>query len=244
MEIWHEAFTVRSFDVDRRGVLSPVGLLAWMLDAAGRHAVQLGWGIHELQSRGMTWMLSRLRLVVAAFPTWGDTVTVRTWPAGVDRLFAMRELRLLGDRGDVLAQATSAWLLLDLGTRRPLRPGPELASLVEATARPREERAVEPLPELTAATSGAIFQARVFDLDVNGHATAVTLARWVLESLPASTLLERNLQSLDLDFRAEVLLGDEIAGEYEGGGSLSLHRLRRLRDGREVLRGRSSFAPL
>lgn len=244
MAIWHETFTVRSFDVDGRGILTPLALLAWMLEAAGRHAVALGWGIHQLHQRGMTWMLSRLRLAVASLPSWGETVSLRTWPSGIDRLFALRELELLGGDGRVLAHATSAWLLLDLGTRRPLRPGPELAALAEVTPGPREHGAAEALPELAAASGASTFLARAFDLDINGHVTAATLARWVLESLPAPTLMGSRLQSLDLDFRAEVMLGDEVVGEYENRGSFHLHRLRRTGDGREVLRGRTSLAPV
>ncbi len=244
MAIWQETFTARSFDVDGRGSLTPLALLAWMLEAAGRHAVALGWGIHELHQRGMTWMLSQLRLAVAALPGWGATVSIRTWPSGVDRLFALRELELLDGDGGVLAHARTAWLLLDLGTRRPLRPGAELASLSEATSSQREHGAAEALPHLAAAGGASTFLARPFDLDVNGHVTAATLARWVLESLPAPTLTGSRLQSLDLDFRAEVLLGDEVVGEYESRGSFHLHRLRRTGDGREVLRGRSCFAPI
>lgn len=239
MEIWDEQFTVRSFDVDQRGLLTPIALFSWMLDAAGRHAVQLGWGIHHLQRQGVTWMLSRFRLEIKELPEWGHTVTVRTWPSGIDRLFAMRELRALDARGEPLACATSAWLLLNHTTRRPLRPGPELASLTASTPGRAGELGVETLPELGAVVGGATFAARAFDLDVNGHATAASLARWVLESLPTRQMLESRLHSLALEFRAEVLLGDEVAGEYENRQQVTLHRLRRLRDDREAVRGRS-----
>lgn len=241
MAIWNERFTVRSFDVDQRGLLTPIALFAWMLDGAGRHAVQLGWGIHDLQRRGLTWMLSRFRLDIAALPSWGDTVTVHTWPSGIDRLFAMRELRLVDERGDALARATSAWLLLNHTTRRPLRPGPELASLTATTPGRTGELSVATLPEIGAAVSGPAFTARVFDLDVNGHVTAASLARWMLESLPAPALIEKQLRSLELEFRAEVLLGDEIAGEFEIRQEGTLHRLRRVSDGREAVRGRSAW---
>ncbi len=239
MEIWDERFTVRSFDVDQRGRLSPLALFSWMLDAAGRHAVQLGWGIHDLQRQGLTWMLSRFRLQIGNLPGWGETVTVRTWPSGLDRLFAMRELRVLNEAGLRLARATSAWLLLNKSTRRPLRPGQELAELAASTPGRDDELAVEPLPELGEPVRGPTFTARAFDLDVNGHVTAASLARWVLESLPAAPLLDQPLHSLELEFRAEVLLGDEIVGECERQGEMTLHRLRRLRDGREVVRGRT-----
>lgn len=78
MGIWDEKFTVRSFDVDPRGRLTPIALFSWMLNAAGRHAAQLGWGILNLQRRSLTWLLFRFRMEIAALPGWGDTVTVRT----------------------------------------------------------------------------------------------------------------------------------------------------------------------
>lgn len=151
----------------------------------------------------------------------------------------MRELRALDEGGSALARATSAWLLLNHSTQRPLRPGAELASLTASTPGRTGELTVAALPELEAPVHSATFTARAFDLDVNGHVTAASLARWVLESLPAGLLLEGRLHSLELEFRAEVLLGDEIAGEYESRAEATLHRLRRPRDDRDTVRARS-----
>lgn len=241
MVVWDEGFTVRSFDVDQRGRLTPISLFAWMLEAAGRHAQHLGWGIHDLQRQGLTWMLARFRLEVVAFPGWGETVTVRTWPSGVDRLYAMRELRLLDSVGGTAAFATSAWLLLNRTTRRPLRPGPELALMAESTPGRSGELTIAALPDCAGTASGPTFEVRVFDLDINGHATAASLIRWVLESLPVDLLQSHWLRSLELEFRAEALLGDAAAGEFEERDGGFLHRVRRTRDGRELVRGRSTW---
>jgi len=239
--VWDETFAVRSFDVDRDGDLTPMALFCWLLEAAGRHARALGWGIQELQREGQTWMLSRCLMEVRHLPRWGDTVTVRTWPSGIERLFALRELRLLDGQGETLARATSAWLLLQADTRRPLRPPPELVALAEATPGRGDELPWESLPELEHAATAGVFRPRSFDLDINGHVTAASLLRWVLESLSDETLTQRRLAWLAIEFRAEVRLGDDVLGEVEPHGGGMLHCLRRVRDGRPVVRGRTAW---
>lgn len=242
-KVWDEAFTVRSFDVDQDGVLTPVALFCWLLEAAGRHAQALGWGIHELQERGQTWMLSRCRLAIHALPRWGDTVTVRTWPSGLDRLFALRELRLLDAAGRVLSRATSAWLLLQADARRPLRPPPELAKLAADTPGREDELALGTLPELEHPSPAASFRPSALEIDVNGHVTAAGLLRRVLETLPDETLLQHTLGSLAMEFRAEVRLGEELVGEVGPLPEGTLHRLRRVGDGREAVRAMTSWRP-
>jgi acyl-ACP thioesterase len=51
----------------------------------------------------------------------GDAIEVETWPSGLVRSAAWRDFRVW--RGEHrVAQATSVWFVLDLGTRAPVRP--------------------------------------------------------------------------------------------------------------------------
>jgi medium-chain acyl-[acyl-carrier-protein] hydrolase len=36
------------------------------------------------------WVLSRIYAVVDKWPQWEDTIIVKTWPNGTDKLFALR----------------------------------------------------------------------------------------------------------------------------------------------------------
>jgi hypothetical protein len=74
-------------------------------------------------ARGVTWVLSRLRLENPVAIALGDEVEIETWPSGMERLFALREfvVRRRADGAEV-ARASTQWLVLDLATRKPVRP--------------------------------------------------------------------------------------------------------------------------
>ncbi len=134
LEVWTEAFTLRAYEVDRGGRASLPTVCNWLQEAAGNHAAHLGWSVHDLGARGQTWVLARLRLHLARPISWGETVRVTTWPAGTHRLFALRDFRVVDANGDEVAAATTSWMLMQLATRRPVRPPRELEALEAATS--------------------------------------------------------------------------------------------------------------
>jgi acyl-ACP thioesterase len=180
-------------------------------------------------------------------PGWRDSLTVETWPRGFARLFALRDFRLRRDER-VIGEAASAWLMIDLVRRRPVRP----ESSGDWTRMTRPERALEvdleklpPFPE--APGDGAReteVSVRYCDLDVNLHATSLRYAEWLLESLPAELLATSVPGELDLDFQNEVGAGERILSRSAplGGGAFA-HSLVRRADGVEVARARSAWRP-
>src|SRR5512138_696524 len=119
---WHEEVVLPEDGVTRGGRLTLAAFCGPMLEAAGAHASSVDLGVADLQARNLTWMLGRFRMTLAQPPRPGMAVTVTTWPSGVARLFALREFRVTSAEHGEVATATSAWLLVDFKTRRPLRP--------------------------------------------------------------------------------------------------------------------------
>jgi len=115
------AFDVHSFDADAFGLLAPAALAGYLQEAAGRSADRLGFGLADLNRRGATWVLARERLELSRPVRLGERLEVETWPSGLDRLAALRDFVLRCD-GEEVGRAVTTWFVLDLATRRPLRP--------------------------------------------------------------------------------------------------------------------------
>ncbi len=145
---------MRASEIGPGGTLRLPALLDLFQEAAGNSATSLGWGSDTLLARGRTWVLSRFHLRLRALPVWRDDLAVETWPSGVHRVFALREFRATGADGLLLAEATSAWLLVAVPSKRPLRPPPEIEAaaagmpprLVPTRSRPSAPRATAPPP--------------------------------------------------------------------------------------------------
>lgn len=228
-----EAFRVRASEIGPGGTMRLPALLDLFQEAAGTNATALGWGSDALLADGKTWVLSRFHLRLAALPAWREEILVETWPSGVHRVFALREFRATGLDGRVLAEATSAWLLVAVPSKRPLRPPPE----IEAIAAGMPPRVIpdmfEPLAAPAAqAPAGPRHRVGRYDLDLNAHANNVAIFRALLETLPPAD----PPFDLEAEFRGEAFEGDFLEGRTDEDGDAMRAALVRTTDGREIAR--------
>ena len=111
METTRLTFGIHSFDADAFGHLAPAALAGYLQEAAGRSADGLGFGLAALTRRGATWVLARQRVELDQPVRMGEVLEVETWPAGLDRLAALRDFRLWRD-GIEIGRAATTWFVL------------------------------------------------------------------------------------------------------------------------------------
>jgi medium-chain acyl-[acyl-carrier-protein] hydrolase len=237
-----EAFLVRLFESDAQGALSAGGLCNYLQEAAGDHAAALGVSVAALMQRGLTWVLSRLRLRIVRLPAAGETVRVRTWPTGAEKLFALRDFQVLDAGGACIASAVSAWLILDTTSRRPVRvqsvfDPPDVSGISRGL-----DIRVERLPAAQGLCREAPVVVRLSDLDANAHANNARISEWIIESVGKDTFARDGIRGLDIDFLAEAMHGDTLLSRaVELPGPAFSHSLVRPADGREIARARTAW---
>lgn len=242
--IWTQEFEVRSYEAAADGKLRPDVLCDYLQEAASGHAAALGLGARELAGDGLTWVLSRLLVEWERFPEWQDRVQVRTWPSGLQGIFATRDFELsVADH--VVARATTAWFLIDVARRRPARPPERVTSL----ERPVRERALTDdfarmaavRPEAPAITRTA----GMSDMDLNGHVNHVRYVAWALDALGPDWHERQRLRRLSMQFRNESVAGDSLAVYTEqaaDGTAEWSHEVRR-EDGSAAAQAQSWWVP-
>lgn len=202
---------VRGFDCGYGGPLKPLPLMNFLQEAAGLHADSLGWGIENLQAEGRTWMLSRIDLRIHdRLPRAGDRIRVITWPAGLDRLFALRDFRMQSADGRDLVTAVYAYLIVDRAARRPLRPERILGPDIETGMLPHPFAPSFALPKAQIDETLLSLKASRRHLDNNGHVNNAYIVDWLVDAAPDAVRLQRELRALRVEFIAEVLAGDEL----------------------------------
>ena len=230
-----ERFRIRASEMGPDARLRLPALFDLFQEAAGNHATALGWGSDVLLLRGQTWILSRLTLKLTALPGWREEITVETWPAGVHRLWALREFRVAAADGTELARATSGWILLAVATKRPLRQAPEVAKIAKASPPRLISDAFEPLagPDEAAAVPGTPSRVTRYDLDLNEHANNVTILRALLTALPRAAAPPLTFEA---DFRGEAFEGDVLLAHVQEVAGATRVLLSRETDGKEIAR--------
>jgi len=208
------SLTVPSYLCRSDDTLHIDGLAALMGEAAWQHARSFGVAFTEEEVQQF-WILHRLGFRVLRSPRWGEEITIETWPSRVRRLFAMREF-LISTDGETLVEASSAWIILDAATRRPVRPENHLAPdwRVEEVPLEMPTGKIGGIDEGTATAlrdDARWYPVRESDIDRNGHVNNARYVQWLEDAAPATpdgiTLVS---------FLAETHAGQEytvIAGE-------------------------------
>lgn len=209
--IWNEQCTVRTWDVDRSGRMHPAAVCNFFQEIAGNHAVALGVGKDDLIAGGHAWILSRMTAVVDSRPQWGDTLIAKTWPRGIDRLFAIRDYELTGTDGTVFARGRSAWVVIDTAKMRPVRPNFLTDRIPLNEGRDAVSDGIPSLASEPALVRAGERSPAYSDIDYNGHVNNARYVQWIQDILPPEPLEAAAAFRLDINYLSEVRPGMSVA---------------------------------
>jgi acyl-ACP thioesterase len=237
------SFTVHTFQIDAFGALDVPALSGFLSEIAGRHAAELGVGMEAMFARGITWVLGRQRIEVPGEVRLGDVVDVTTWPAGIDRMVAMRDFVVRRGEEEV-ARATSHWLVLDLATRKPRSPAEVVDARLPRELVPGKVRPPGRLHALEAWDEDRRFTVRYSDIDRNLHVTNTSYLAWAIEAVPKDVWKASRLAAVDVSFLAECHHGSAIRSRCRRTGERTFaHAIVREEDGKELARLATEWVP-
>ncbi len=135
-------------------------------------------------------------------------------------------------------RATTLWYVLDLATRRPVRPQEVLDPRFP---RPRQP-SVAPLargklPDVATWEREQRFHVRYADIDLNLHVTNASYVAWAIEAMPVERWRGSRLAAVEVQYLAEGLHGAAILSRVARTGPASFaHAIVREEDGKELAR--------
>lgn len=234
---WLQPFTVHSYEVDFKRAASLESVCRYFLEAAWNHAEALGVGYQVLAEQGKLWVLSRFLVCVDRLPGWGQNVFVRTWPRVIRSVFALRDFELLDSSGRRQVAGTSAWLILDAATRRPVRAEKWLSRFEDAPSRAALDRELGRLAPAATEPGEQTMEARYSDVDVNGHVNSCRYIGWLADSYALDFHQHHSVAELEINYLGEVRGGERVSLVRSASNSdVFTHAIRRGRDAEEVCR--------
>jgi acyl-ACP thioesterase len=213
VDIWQEILPVRFGAIDRSDRLTLDAIFQFFQEAAICHAENLGVGREDMARTGQAWILSRMSVLVDRRPDYCETVTVRSWPRGGEKLFAMRNYDIRDKDDNLTVSARSAWIILDMEKRRPLRPQSIMDNLPQnegVESFPLSAGAVCALPECNNLKIAAERKALYTDIDYNGHVNNVRYIQWIEDTLDPKLLEKANKMRFDINYLNEILGGETV----------------------------------
>ncbi|MBO5708547.1 MAG: hypothetical protein J6S01_04345 [Bacteroidales bacterium] len=211
MQKYIQEYTIPCYDTDASGRLKPASFMNLAQEAAGQHAVHLGFGYDDLIATNTAWILSRVHIRFVDTPLWKENVILNTWHKGLNRLFFVRDFRLTDKEGRTRVEATTSWLVMNLETRRlvrdpQLREGSECLEDVIATPAGKVQMPKDVEPQL-------MFEHLVAysDIDVNGHANNAMYMQWAMDAVDYDIASTRPVKEVTINFNHETKAGDVVA---------------------------------
>lgn len=204
-------FVAEPFHVDFTGRLTMGVLGNHLLNCAGFHASDRGFGIATLNEDNYTWVLSRLAIELDEMPFQYEDFTIWTWVENVYRLFTDRNFALLDKDGRKIGYARSIWAMINLNTRKPadllaLHGG----SIVDYVCD-------EPCPiekpsriKVTSTEPVATLKAKYSDIDINGHVNSIRYIEHIMDLFPIEMYKENRIRRFEMAYVAESYYGDEL----------------------------------
>lgn len=239
--LMEKEYRVHVYETGPEGKLSLYSFFDYLQDIASDHAVRLGYGRDDLMKRNHFWVLSRIYSEIKEWPAWGDKITIKTWPRGIEGVFALRDYEASFSDGRVFGSATSSWLIIDLKTKKIQRPENTLfMPNQESTPRSSLDRNAGKL-EAISADSRVVseIQVRISDLDINLHTNNVKYLKWVTDSCSLDFVMDNFPYSAEINYIAESRLDEKIViRSYEDNvnGKVLHSSIVRLNDSKELCR--------
>ena len=210
MKSYQENILLRTCDCDMNGQWRPSALLTAMQETSGAHCALLGCGRDDLLKRGIVWILARSEVQMDRYPNIGETITVQTFHKPVRLRFFPRYYIFKDSAGDVIGKAGTLWLLMDIHTRQTI-PAGDIAALLPDNS---DLAAPMALPATVGQLQGeetvSVYHPVYTDLDVNGHVNNTRYADWLCDALGIDLLRQKRIAVFSVDYRREVMPGDEI----------------------------------
>ena len=211
MKTLTQHYTIPCYDTDASWRLKPTSFMNYAQEAAGQHAVHLGFGYDDLIKTNTAWILSRVHIQFVDTPKWKDEVTLKTWHKGLNRLFYLRDFIMTDAEGNPRVKATTSWLVLNLETRRLVRD-PEL--MEDGTVNP--ENVIETpadkvqMPKDVESVLALEHVVAYSDVDMNAHANNAMYMHWAMDAVDYQTASTRQLKAMTINFNHETKQGDKV----------------------------------
>lgn len=220
---YEEIKTIRAYDVDFNNKIKISAVFNLMQDVASVHADQLGLGFKDLYKLDLGWVLSWVKLNINEYPSFGDFISIKTWPKCKYKLYSMRDFYISNESGNNIITATSAWLPLNTKTKRIT----DTKNLPREIVYQPDLIAVDEFPEkISIGDEKETLSHKKFryaDIDINQHVNNTRYIEMILDCYKPEQYKTNQIKNFEIFFSAESFFEDEVEISRFSSNSFDVH---------------------
>ena len=236
-------FVAEPFHVDFNERLTMGVLGNHLLNCAGFHAEERGFGIATLNENRYTWVLSRLAVEMEEMPKAYESFSVQTWVENVYRLFTDRNYRVAAADGRTLGYARSVWAMIGMDDRKPV----EMTKVNDGRIMDYVTDYLCPIDKparikLAAPRLATTHRVTYSDIDINGHVNSIRYIEHILDAFDISYFKDTAVKRFEIAYVTESYYGDTLDVWIEEAGDKAFNVEIKKDGGKStVCRGHVSF---
>ena len=208
---------IRTSECDKNSYLKINELLSLFAKVAEANCLRLGEPAEKTEEKNLRWVVLNYDIDIVRMPKRGDKFILESWPSDEVSLYAVRDFRLLGENKEVMVNASSRWIMMDIVRRRPVA----FTKVSQSLPLFRERAKKTDFPKLSLPDEAEFIteiKPHYLEFDANFHVNNVVYASWIYDSLPAEFTENKVLCGVNIQYKKGIMFGQNVRAEV---GNLS-----------------------
>lgn len=222
---YNGAFQVRASEVGLDKRIRVPYLVQLMQEGSMRNSLEQNFSTWDMEEEKLSWVLVRKKLTILSYPILSQQIRLLTYPIITKNVFAHRDFKIYNEENELMASASSVWVLMNLETRKMQRI-PKRFNFFEA---PENEEILEPptsrVVEIENVDFSKSFVPNYYDTDWNDHVNNIFFLKSMIASGPSEFINNREIRELTYHIKSESRLGDTLHAQGEVKGDNTFHKL-------------------
>ena len=214
--IVEQEYQIKLSEIGKENKITNKAILGDLEDIGGIHSNIAGYGILDIQQTKLSWVLLDWKLKIIRRPKYSEKIKIKTWSKNAIKFYTYRDFEVYDENGQVIAIATSKWVLLDIDKGKIVKISDEVLNKYE----PELEKSVfdiseiEKLQEPENYISEVEYTVKRSDIDVNHHMHNLNYLELANEALPEDVYNEQGLNNVRINYKKEIKLGETVKCKY------------------------------
>lgn len=214
--IVEQDYRIKLSEIGKENKITNKAILGDLEDIGGIHSNIAGYGILDIPQTKLSWVLLDWKLKIIRRPKYSEKIKIKTWSKNAIKFYTYRDFEVYDENGQVIAIATSKWVLLDIDKGKIVKISDEVLNKYE----PELEKSVfdiseiEKLQEPENYISEVEYTVKKSDIDVNNHMHNLNYLELANEALPEEIYNKQELNNVRINYRKEIKLGETVKCKY------------------------------
>lgn len=215
---FQKEYTIGAREMGKSNKLTNYGMLAFLEDIAVCHSDTVGFGVKDIETKNRAWLLMDWYLEVKERPSFGENIIAKTWATNIKAPThkVYRDFEILKSNGDLVAKATSKWILFDVKSQKITKVDNTILDLYKPDG--DDKWAIQKLGRLSESEEYddmISYKVNRFDIDINKHVHNLNYINIAYEVLPEDIYSGEELKHVHIMYKHQIKLGETVKCLYK-----------------------------